>query len=57
MTGLRDIALDSGPDASHTLYGVEAPACVIRDRMAAEPRIVFVTEPSGGTAGPDDRGP
>ncbi|MEU5686059.1 hypothetical protein DEJ48_02445 [Streptomyces venezuelae] len=55
VAGLRDIALDSGPDASHTLYGVEASARVIRDRMAAEPRIVFVTDPSGGAAGSDDR--
>lgn len=55
VAGLRDIALDSGPDASHTLYGAEASARVIRDRMAAEPRIVFVTDPSGGAAGSDDR--
>ncbi|MFI7316816.1 hypothetical protein [Streptomyces venezuelae] len=55
VAGLRDIALDSGPDASHTLYGVEASARVLRDRMAAEPRIVLVTDPSGRAAGSDGR--
>ncbi|MEU1328865.1 glycosyltransferase family 39 protein [Streptomyces sp. NPDC005865] len=55
VAGLRDIALDSGPDASHTLYGVEAPAHVIRDRMTAESRIVFVTDRSAGAASRAER--
>ncbi|MYY84860.1 hypothetical protein GT044_27005 [Streptomyces sp. SID335] len=55
VAGLRDVALQRSPDASHTLYGVEASARVIRDRMAGEPRIVLVTGPSGGAAGSDGR--
>ncbi|MEU6996163.1 glycosyltransferase family 39 protein [Streptomyces sp. NPDC046465] len=47
VEGLRDIALDRSPAASHTLYGREVPAGVIRDRMSGERRIVLVTDPAG----------
>ncbi|MFF1374897.1 hypothetical protein [Streptomyces sp. NPDC058308] len=50
VEGLRDIALDRSPVASHTLYGTEVPADVIRDRMSVEARIVLVTDPSGRTS-------
>ncbi|MGW6059665.1 glycosyltransferase family 39 protein [Streptomyces sp. NPDC055189] len=46
VAGLDDLALDRGPAASHTLYGTEVPADVIRARMLGERRIVFVTDPS-----------
>ncbi|GAA5012449.1 hypothetical protein GCM10023335_34450 [Streptomyces siamensis] len=47
VRGLRDLALDRGPVASHTLYGTEVPAEVIRARMLATPRIVAVRDPAG----------
>ncbi|MYW62677.1 hypothetical protein GTY65_01070 [Streptomyces sp. SID8379] len=40
--GLRDIGLAASPVASGTLYGVEVPAPVLRERMLREPRIVVV---------------
>ncbi|MFI6089710.1 glycosyltransferase family 39 protein [Streptomyces sp. NPDC051218] len=46
VAGLDDLALDRRPAASHTLYGTEVPAAVIRARMLAQRRIVFVTDPS-----------
>ncbi|MFH8294219.1 glycosyltransferase family 39 protein [Streptomyces sp. NPDC018059] len=52
---LRDIALDQSPAASATLYGTEVPADVIARRMRAEPRIVLVTDPSGGADERDER--
>ncbi|MEV0255705.1 glycosyltransferase family 39 protein [Streptomyces sp. NPDC050732] len=55
VEGLRDLAQDRGPAASHTLYGTEVPAHVIRARMSEEPRIVLVTDPSGGTGDTIDR--
>ncbi|MFC7257932.1 hypothetical protein [Streptomyces lutosisoli] len=47
VRGLRDLALDGAPVASHTLYGTEVPASVIRARMLATPRIVAVRDPAG----------
>ncbi|MHB9854726.1 glycosyltransferase family 39 protein [Streptomyces krungchingensis] len=47
VRGLRDLALDRNPVASHTLYGTEVPAEVIRARMLAAPRIVAVRDPAG----------
>jgi mannosyltransferase len=47
VRGLRDLALDRGPVASRTLYGTEAPAPVIRDRMLAATRVVVVRDPAG----------
>lgn len=47
VRGLRDLALDRGPVTSHTLYGIEAAAPVIRARMLATARIVVVTDPAG----------
>ncbi|MFC8519531.1 glycosyltransferase family 39 protein [Streptomyces sp. NPDC057257] len=52
--GLRDLALDGTPTTSHTLYGTEAPAPVIRARMLATPRIVALRDPAGQ---PVDRTP
>ncbi|UFQ19216.1 MULTISPECIES: glycosyltransferase family 39 protein [Streptomyces] len=52
---LRDIALARSPVASATLYGTEVPAGVIARRMRAEPRIVLVTDPSGGRDEEDAR--
>ncbi|MGW7082509.1 glycosyltransferase family 39 protein [Streptomyces sp. NPDC054871] len=46
VAGLDDLALERRPAASHTLYGTEAPADVIRARMLKQHRIVFVTDPS-----------
>ncbi|WP_230885326.1 hypothetical protein [Streptomyces spinoverrucosus] len=47
VRALRDIALDRTPAASHTLYGTEVPAHVVRARMLATPRIVAVGDPPG----------
>lgn len=47
VRGLRDLALDRGPVASHTLYGTEAPAPEIRNRVLAATRIVVVRDPAG----------
>ncbi|MDG4859050.1 glycosyltransferase family 39 protein [Streptomyces sp. T-3] len=44
---LRDLALDRGPVASHTLYGTETPPPEIRTRMLATARIVVVRDPVG----------
>ncbi|MGY6021443.1 glycosyltransferase family 39 protein [Streptomyces spinosirectus] len=44
---LHDLALDRTPSASHTLYGTEAPAPVIRARVLASPRIVVLRDPAG----------
>lgn len=47
VRGLRDIALDGTPADSHTLYGTEVPASVLRTRILATPRIVAVRDPAG----------
>ncbi|MFE0250888.1 hypothetical protein [Streptomyces sp. NPDC059010] len=47
VRGLRDLALDRAPVASHTLYGTEAPAGVIRARMLTGDRILAVRGPAG----------
>jgi mannosyltransferase len=47
VRGLRDLALDRAPAASHTLYGTEVPAPVIRARMITAARIVAVSDPAG----------
>ncbi|MFF4269318.1 glycosyltransferase family 39 protein [Streptomyces sp. NPDC001536] len=47
MRGLRDLALERDPAASHTLYGTEAPAAEIRARMLATARIVVLRDPVG----------
>lgn len=47
VRGLRDLALARDPVASHTLYGTEAPAAVIRARMLATDRILAVRDPAG----------
>lgn len=47
VRGLRDLALDRGPVASHTLYGTELPAAGIRARTLAAARIVVVRDPVG----------
>ncbi|MXM67970.1 hypothetical protein GR925_32180 [Streptomyces sp. HUCO-GS316] len=47
LRGLRDLALDRSPVGSHTLYGTEVPATVIRSRMLATARIVAVRDPDG----------
>ncbi|WP_369250315.1 glycosyltransferase family 39 protein [Streptomyces sp. R41] len=47
VRGLRDLALERGPVASHTLYGTEVPATVIRARMLATPRVVALRDPAG----------
>jgi mannosyltransferase len=47
VRGLRDLALDRAPAASHTLYGSEVPAPVIRARMITATRIVAVSDPAG----------
>lgn len=51
VAGLDDLALDRRPAASHTLYGTEVSADVIRDRMLGQRRIVFVTDPSRDPGG------
>ncbi|MFI6488496.1 hypothetical protein [Streptomyces sp. NPDC050564] len=47
VRGLRDLALERGPVASHTLYGTAVPAPVIRARLLATPRVVAVRDPAG----------
>lgn len=47
LRGLRDLALDRAPAASHTLYGAEVPAPVVRARMITASRIVAVSDPAG----------
>jgi hypothetical protein len=47
VRGLRDLALDRAPAASHTLYGTEVPAPVIRSRVITAARIVAVSDPAG----------
>ncbi|WP_240362412.1 MULTISPECIES: glycosyltransferase family 39 protein [unclassified Streptomyces] len=47
LRGLRDLALDRAPAASHTLYGTEVPAPVVRARMITASRIVAVSDPAG----------
>ncbi|MDN3021981.1 hypothetical protein [Streptomyces sp. S.PB5] len=54
VRGLRDLALERGPVASHTLYGTEAPAADIRDRLLGAERIVVARDPAGQ---PADRAP
>ncbi|MBM7171815.1 glycosyltransferase family 39 protein [Streptomyces sp. G44] len=52
---LRDIALHRSPAASATLYGTEVSAAEVARRLRAEPRIVLVTDPSGGRDERDER--
>ncbi|MFF3577963.1 hypothetical protein [Streptomyces mirabilis] len=47
LSGLRDLALDRAPAASHTLYGTEVAAPVVRARMLTATRIVAVSDPAG----------
>ncbi|MEU5886917.1 glycosyltransferase family 39 protein [Streptomyces sp. NPDC047461] len=47
VRGLRDLALERGPVASHTLYGTELPAARIRARTLAAARLVVVRDPVG----------
>ncbi|MFG2786143.1 glycosyltransferase family 39 protein [Streptomyces sp. NPDC048419] len=51
---LDDLALDRTPSASHTLYGTEVPASVIRARVLASRRVVALRDPAGR---PVDRTP
>ncbi|WP_336051118.1 glycosyltransferase family 39 protein [Streptomyces sp. CA2R101] len=47
FTGLRDIALQEGPEESGTLKGVEADQARIRAAIAAQRRILLVTDAAG----------
>ncbi|MEU8772870.1 glycosyltransferase family 39 protein [Streptomyces sp. NPDC048606] len=52
--GLRDIALDRAPTASHTLHGTELPPGAIREALLRSPRVVALLDPAGQ---PQDREP
>lgn len=52
--GLDDLAVDRNPSASHTLYGTEVPATVLRARMLGHTRILAVGDPTGAPADPAD---
>ncbi|WP_073442861.1 glycosyltransferase family 39 protein [Streptomyces yunnanensis] len=45
--GLRDLALERSPVASHSLYGTEVSGDEIRDRMLTSRRIVVAGDPAG----------
>ncbi|MGW0822590.1 glycosyltransferase family 39 protein [Streptomyces sp. NPDC002845] len=47
VRGPRDLALERGPVDSHTLYGTEVAAPVIRARALAANRVVAVRDPAG----------
>lgn len=55
VRGLYDLALDRDPVTSHTLYGTEATAAVIRARMLATDRILAVRDPAGQPLDQDAR--
>ncbi|MEU5952841.1 glycosyltransferase family 39 protein [Streptomyces sp. NPDC047525] len=50
--GLDDLALGRRPAASHTLYGTEVRASVLRARILGHTRIVAVGDPTGAPADP-----
>lgn len=52
--GLDDLAVDRNPSASHTLYGTEVRADVLRARMLGHARILAVGDPKGAPADPAD---
>ncbi|MGW7269651.1 glycosyltransferase family 39 protein [Streptomyces sp. NPDC054864] len=52
--GLDDLAADRSPAASHTLYGTEVPASVLRARMLRHTRVLAVGDPTGAPADPAD---
>ncbi|MFD9729170.1 hypothetical protein [Streptomyces sp. NPDC059072] len=45
--GLRDVALDRSPAASHTLQGTELPAGRIREALLRSPRVIALLDPEG----------
>ncbi|WP_411101915.1 hypothetical protein [Streptomyces sp. cmx-4-9] len=45
--GLRDVALDRSPAASHTLQGTERAPQDIRAALAAAPRVLALQDPAG----------
>ncbi|MFI7099860.1 glycosyltransferase family 39 protein [Streptomyces sp. NPDC050161] len=53
--GLRDLALDRSPVASHTLYGTERSGDTISDRMLATRHLVVVGDPHGQPTDTNDQ--
>ncbi|MGT2530391.1 hypothetical protein ACU4GG_27360 [Streptomyces nojiriensis] len=47
VRGLRDVALDRSPAASHTLQGTELPAAAVRAALLASPRVIALLDPEG----------
>ncbi|MCX4528045.1 hypothetical protein OG982_20545 [Streptomyces sp. NBC_01551] len=45
--GVRDLALDRSPAASHSLWGTELGPGEIRARLAAAPRVLALLDPAG----------
>ncbi|MCX5612243.1 MULTISPECIES: hypothetical protein [unclassified Streptomyces] len=53
--GLRDVALDRSPVASHSLQGTELPAAEIREALVASPRVIALLDPAGQPLDPYPR--
>lgn len=44
--GLRDVALDRSPEASHSLHGTELPSVELREALIASPRVIALLDPA-----------
>ncbi|MGW7462583.1 glycosyltransferase family 39 protein [Streptomyces sp. NPDC054797] len=53
--GLRDVALDRSPAASHSLQGTELPPDRIRAALLAAPRVIALLDPPGQPLDPYPR--
>lgn len=53
--GVRDLALDRSPAASHSLWGTELGPAEIRARLAAAPRVLALLDPAGQPLDPYPR--
>ncbi|MEU9300706.1 glycosyltransferase family 39 protein [Streptomyces sp. NPDC048269] len=53
--GLRDVALDRTPAASHSLQGTELPSPALREALIESPRVVALLDPAGQPLDPYPR--
>ncbi len=53
--GLRDVALDRSPQASHSLQGTELPSADIRAALIESPRVIALLDPAGQPLDPYPR--
>lgn len=53
--GLRDVALDRSPEASHSLQGTELPSVELREALIASPRVIALLDPAGQPLDPYPR--